>query len=83
MIQDCSFDFKRDVQAVEQSGYIDLAKANATSSIPGDIGTADLQYNDIEDPRSIGGRPSDAFEAAAMAKSVAGYKAPSKDDEKE
>lgn len=82
MKQICEFDPNRDVQAVEQSGFIDLAKANATSSIPSGISNTELNYNEIDDPRAIGGRPADTFEALQMLKATTNYKAPS-DDKKE
>lgn len=82
MKQICEFDPIRDVQAVEQSGYIDLAKANATSSIPSGISNTELNFNEIDDPRAIGGRPADTFEALQMMRSTADYTAPS-DDKKE
>lgn len=72
----CEFDPKRDIQAVDPTGGFDLAKAHAMSSVPANIAADDLQFNEIDDPRSIGGRPSDNFEAAQMSKSVLSYKAP-------
>jgi len=80
MVQICEFNPERDIQAVEQSGFIDLAAANAASSIPAGIANQELLYNDIEDPNSIAGRPSDTFDAAGMNKAIAGYKAPKKDE---
>lgn len=80
MVQVCEFDVTRDIQAVEQTGFIDLAAANAASSIPAGIANQELLFNDIDDPNSIAGRPSDTFEAAGMNKAIAGYKAPKKDE---
>lgn len=77
----CEFDPIRDIQAVDPTGGLDLAKAHAMSSVPANIAAEELQYNDIDDPRSIGGRPSDSFEAVQMSKSVLSYKAPKKDGE--
>lgn len=71
----------RDVKAVEQTGFVDLAKANAMNSLPSQIQSSPLSYNLIDDPRSIAGRPSDVFEAAAAAKAISGYKPPKKDAE--
>lgn len=72
------YDAERDIAAVEQTGYVDLKAANASSSIPAVDGLEDERYNGIEDPRSIGTRPSDQFEAMQANKSIAGYKAPVK-----
>ena len=83
MVQECEYNPVVDVAAVEQNGFIDLAKANAMSSIPSDISNSDMSYNGIEDPNSIAGRPSDVFEAVQANTVIAGYKAPSKDESKE
>lgn len=70
----------RDIQAVDQVGFIDLAAANALSTIPSGIPLAEARFNGIEDPNSIAGRPSDQFDAAQANKVIAGYKAPEKND---
>lgn len=80
MVQECVYNPVTDFAPVEQSGYIDLAAANAASSIPADIANSELRYNEIDDPNSIAGRPSDVFEAAQASKVIAGYKAPKKDE---
>lgn len=81
MVQECKYDSVRDVQKVEQTGWIDIPTAYASGSIPPGISADDLQYNGIEDPNSIAGMPKDPFEAAQAAKAIAGYKAPVKDVE--
>lgn len=73
----CKYNPARDIKPVVQSGFIDLVQANRLSSVPSSINVEEKPYNGIEDPRSIGGRPSDVFDAMQMAKSIAGYKAPS------
>lgn len=80
MVQECFYNPISDVAPVEQSGYIDLAAANAASSIPSDIANSELRYNEIDDPNSIAGRPSDVFEAAQASTVIAGYKPPKKDE---
>lgn len=65
-----------DVQEVDQFGYIDIAKANATSVIDVPLELQEERYNGIEDPRSIAGRPSDTFELAQASKAVADYAPP-------
>ena len=75
----CKYNPVRDVQAVEQFGFIDLVSANATSSIPSDLSLIELQYNEIDDPRSIGGRPADIFDAMQISKAITGYVPPQSD----
>lgn len=79
MVQECNFDPVRDVQAVVQDGFVDLARANAMSSLPSSIQATDLMYNEIDDPNSIGARPRDTFEAAQASKVITEYKPKSKD----
>lgn len=68
----------RDVAPVDQFGFVDLCKAHATSTItPPDV-AKDAQFNGIEDPRSIGDRPNDAFELMQANKAIVDYKAPEK-----
>lgn len=80
MIQECEYNPVTDFAPVEQSGYIDLAAANVASSIPADIANSELRYNEIDDPNSIAGRPSDVFEAAQASTVISSYKAPKKDE---
>lgn len=75
----CVYDPVRDIQAVSQTGAVDLAKANAMSSIPASLSAEQLSYNEIDDPRSIAGRPSDVFEAAQASKAITAYVPPKKD----
>lgn len=70
---------EKDIQAVDQTGFVDLAMINAESSIPSIVPLSEEHFNGIEDPRSIAGRPSDSFEAAQAAKVITDYK-PSTDD---
>lgn len=70
---------ERDIQQVEQFGFVDLQKANVTSSIPVVDGLEEERFNGIEDPRSIAGRPSDIFEEMQANKAIVGYNAPSTD----
>ena len=68
------YDPDKDLLKVTQSGWVDLARANALNSIPQNISNVDLSFNGIDDPRSIGMRPSDQFEAAAAARAISEYK---------
>lgn len=60
------FDAKRDLQPVDQFGYIDLVKSFQNGYVPGDVEAIAENYNDIEDPSSIIGKPKDCFEAMRM-----------------
>lgn len=70
LIEFCSYCHERDIQAPDQTGFVDLAKANASGSIPATIMADDLSFNEIEDPNSIAGRPSDVFEQMQLGKSL-------------
>lgn len=60
----------KDIQQVEQSGAVNLALANKMNSIPSQLQALELRFNGIEDPNSIGLRPSDEFEAMQAAKAI-------------
>lgn len=76
LFENVKFNPVRDVQAVEPAGFVDLAKANSMNAIPATLAADDLSYNEIDDPRSIGGRPSDVFEAAQASKAILSYVPP-------
>lgn len=73
---DLKYDPIKDLQPVDQTGSVDLAKAHAMGSLPSNVESGDLLYNEIDDPRSIGARPSDVFEAAQASKAISGYVPP-------
>lgn len=60
------FNEERDVHAVDQFGFIDLAECLSNGEVPATIADSEDQYNDIEDPGEILGKPSDVFEAYRM-----------------
>lgn len=77
MIQkDLIYNPVRDLQPVDPFGAVDLVTAHAMHSLPSNIESGDLLYNEIDDPRSIGVRPSDVFEAAQASKAISGYVPP-------
>lgn len=61
-----SFDKDKDLQEVDQFGYIDLVKSFQNGYVAGDVESVAENYNDIEDPSSIVGKPRDCFEAMRM-----------------
>lgn len=67
---------ERDIKAVSQTGFVDIVKANSMNSLPANLNCDALVYNEIEDPRSIAGRPRDSFEHAQGSKAVADYVPP-------
>lgn len=79
---DCVYDPVKDIQAVDQSGFVDLAKAHSMNSVPAMLNVDEMSFNQIEDPNSIVGRPSDQFEAAQLGKALLG-RVPKKDDKSE
>lgn len=76
MLQEIKYNPISDIQEVEPFGFIDLVAANATSSVSPVNGISEARYNGIEDPRSIGARPSDIFEEMQANKAIFGYKPP-------
>lgn len=66
-VEKCMYNPDRDLQDVDQFGYIDLNRAYVEGVVLGDTKSDARQYNNIEDPRSIIGRPDDTFDALMMA----------------
>lgn len=61
-------DYSRDLQLVDQVGYIDLREAFLSGVVPGDVDSDSSSYNGIDDPNSIIGSPDDVFAADRAAK---------------
>lgn len=70
MIQDCKFNPWRDLEKVSPDGALDLCKAYALGSIPSSLEGSEADYNNIDDPASISGKPSDVFDSMAMEKTI-------------
>lgn len=60
---DCTFDPVTDLQPVDQFGFIDLKTALESSIVPSQMPDSDTDYNGIDDPHKILGKPHDIFEA--------------------
>lgn len=73
MRQEIVFNPERDIQAVLQTGYIDIAKANATSEVAPEVSNEEEVYNGISDPRSVALRPKDDFELMQGNKAIVSY----------
>lgn len=64
MIQDnFFFDPVKDISPVDQFGFIDLKSALATGVVPSQLPDSDLDYNGIDNPEAVLGKPRDIFEA--------------------
>ena len=70
MLQETFYDPVRDLGEASQSGYVDLYELLGNGVLPADLNVSAETFNDIEDPRSIYGKPSDQFEAMTMAKEL-------------
>lgn len=74
IVSDCVFDPVRDLAPVDQYGFIDLKVALASSNIPSQLPDSDSDYNGIQNPEAVLGKPRDIFEAidaqAALEKSA-------------
>lgn len=66
----CQYDKDRDLGEASQSGFVVLDDLLAHGVVPANLNVAPESFNDIEDPRSIYGRPSDQFEAMTLAKTL-------------
>ena len=67
----CEYDPVRDVQEVDQFGYLDLRQAFLTGTVEGSLAPADESYNGVDDPSSLLSSPKDTFEAIRQAEAVA------------
>lgn len=65
-----NFDKYRDIQEVDQFGFIDLVKSFQNGYVEGNSDIKAEAFNEIEDPASIIGKPSDVFEALRMQDTV-------------
>lgn len=63
IVESCPFDPVRDLHPVDQFGFIDLKTSLAESVVPSQMPESDTDYNGIEDPQQILGKPRDIFEA--------------------
>lgn len=64
MIQeDFAFDPVKDIAPVDQFGFIDLKNALSTGVVPSQLPDSDSDYNGIENPEAVLGKPRDIFEA--------------------
>lgn len=70
VVEKCPFDPLKDLKPVEQYGFIDLKTALDSSVVPSQMPDSETDYNGIEEPEQIAGRPSDIFEAIDAQKAL-------------
>lgn len=63
IVKDCLFDPVRDIAPVEQFGFIELKDALANSIVPSQMPESETDYNGIDEPDKVLGKPRDIFEA--------------------
>lgn len=84
MIQeDFFFDPVKDIAPVDQFGFIDLKSALATGVVPSQLPDSDSDYNGIESPEAILGKPRDIFEAMDAQKEYEAAASAASDDKTE
>ena len=81
MYCECKYNPEKDIQQVDDFGYVDLVDVMAKGEVPGDIGIDESLYNDIDDPSTIFGKPYDNFSALRMMDEIkaAGSNSPEKE----
>lgn len=79
-VGDCLFDPVRDIAPVDQFGFIDLKNALSESIVPSQMPESDSDYNGIDDPNKILGRPHDVFEAIDTQRAIEAAAAAENDD---
>lgn len=62
----CKYNELADIKEVDQFGFIDLVECMNNGEVPSTVADSEDQYNGIDDPSEILGKPSDVFEAYRM-----------------
>lgn len=63
IVKDIKYDPVRDLKPVDQFGFIDLKSALDSSVVPSQLPDSDSDYNGIDEPAQVLGKPHDIFEA--------------------
>ena len=66
IIKKCDFNDITDIKEVDQFGFVDLNECMANGQVPSSVSNTEDEYNGIDDPSSILGKPHDVFEAYRM-----------------
>lgn len=70
IVKECKYNPVEDIKPVDSFGWLDLASAYVNKTVPSDTVTQDTEYNGIDDPASILGKPTDVFHALRMQDSI-------------
>lgn len=81
IVKECNFDPVRDLHPVDQFGFIDLKTALDSSIVPSQMPESDTDYNGIDDPEKILGKPHDVFEAIDTQKALEAAAAEANDND--
>lgn len=63
IVEKCLYDPVRDLAPVDQFGFIELKSALAESVVPSQLPDSESDYNGIDEPDKVLGKPRDIFEA--------------------
>lgn len=66
IVEECAYNPVFDLKPVDEFGWIDAAEAYVNKSVPSNLITQESDYNGIDDPDSILGKPDDVFSALRM-----------------
>lgn len=66
IVTECKYNPVVDLKPVDSFGFLDLASAYVNKTVPSDTVTQDSEYNGIDDPSKILGKPRDVFDALRM-----------------
>lgn len=66
IIKKCDFNSETDIKEVDQFGFVDLVECMSNGQVPSSVSNTEDEYNGIDDPASIMGKPHDVFEAYRM-----------------
>lgn len=63
---DVVYNKRKDIHSVDQFGFVNVTKAFESGAVPASVAPTPEQFNGIESPEAVLGRPSDVFEAYRM-----------------
>lgn len=64
------FDKRKDMEEVDQFGWLNLTDAYANGVIPADLRATEGEFAPVENAESMIGRPADEFDAIRMGKFI-------------
>lgn len=67
VVIECKYNVQRDIKPVESFGFVDLKSAFVNNTVPSRLPESETDYNGIEDPSTIVGKPGDVFDALRAA----------------